>query len=500
MSQYDVAIIGAGINGLTAASYLAKAGKRVVVLERSSEAGGSAAAFDDAGFIPPRLISDLELGRHGFTSDQHTGRVFVPTSSGGWFVMHPDVAGTVQSLRAVSTRDAEKWPAFANSMARLAGFLQAIYDVPALRPQPRSVPDLMALAKVGRHLRGLGKTEMIEVLRTLPMSVAELLDDWFETDPLKGAIGARGIRGLMQGPRGGGTAFVMLHNQVGRAAGAFGAAPGVGNLVTALVTAARGYGAEIRTGAAVARVRVGNAVAQGVMLEDGSEIGARAVASSADPRSTFLGLVDTLHLEPEFVHAVRNIKFRGVVARVKLVLSEAPRCEGLAAGDVVSISPTLDYLERAFDHAKYGRTSEKPFIEARLSSQGGHSVLDARMQYAPYHLRSGAWDDAARTALGDLVVNTLNEYMPNVKASVLEREVMTPLDVETVYGVAEGNLDHGELTLDQILFMRPVAGWADYTTPIESLYLCGTGAHPGGSVAGGAGHLAARAILDGMSR
>jgi phytoene dehydrogenase-like protein len=499
MSQYDVAIIGAGVNGLTAAAYLAKAGKRVVVLERRSEAGGTA-AFGDDGFIPPQLISDLELGRHGFTADARSGRVFVPTRAGGWFVMQPDIAGTVQALRAVSTRDAEKWPAFANSMARLAGFLQAIYDVPALRPQPRSVPDLMALAKVGRHLRGLGKTEMIEVLRTLPMSVAELLDDWFETDPLKGAVAARGIRGLMQGPRGGGTAFVMLHHQVGRAAGAFGADPAASNLVAALLAAARGYGAEIRTGAAVERVRVGDAVAEGVVLEDGTEIGARAVASSADPRTTFLELVDTLHLDPEFVHAVHNIKFRGVVAHVKLVLSETPRCEGLAAGDVVSISPTLDYLERAFDHAKYGRTSAKPFIEARLSSQNGHAVLDARMQYAPYRLREGAWDDTARTALGELVVDTLNEYMPNVKASVLKREVMTPFDIETVYGVAEGNLDHGELTLDQILFMRPVAGWADYATPIRSLYLCGAGAHPGGSIAGGAGRLAARAILDGAGK
>src|SRR5688572_23069308 len=219
MSQFDVAIIGAGVNGLTAAAYLAKAGKRVVVLERRGEAGGTAAGFDDAGFVPPQLVSELDLGRHGFQSAaaNSTGRVFVPTASGGWFILQPDIPGTVQALRATSTRDAEKWPAFANSMARLAGFLQAIYEVPPLRPQPRSVPDLMALAKVGRNLRGLGKTEMIEVLRTLPMSIAELLDDWFETDPLKGAVAARGIRGLMQGPRGGGTAFVMLHHQVGRA-------------------------------------------------------------------------------------------------------------------------------------------------------------------------------------------------------------------------------------------------------------------------------------------
>jgi phytoene dehydrogenase-like protein len=519
--KYDVIVIGAGINGLTAAAYLAKAGQRVLVLERREAIGGLAgtdeiapgfradALAGETGFVPPTLVRDLELGQT-LQWIETDATVHVPRANGGWLTLWRDMARSVDALRVHSPADAAKWPAFCERMSRFAGFLEHVYASPPPRPHGTKPAELLSLFSLGKRMRGLGKTEMIELLRTLPMAVAELLDEWFEDDALKAAVGTAGVRNIFQGPRSGGTLFILLHHHIGERPGVFTGKRrlrgGAAALADALASAARRYGAELRTDADVERVDIRDGRAVGVVLADGEEIEAANVAASADPRRTFLRLVDPIELSPEFVRAVRNIKFRGATAFVDLALDQPPHFTGLDAGagtpaGVVTLVPSLTALERAYDDAKHGRVSQRPLLEVSIPSASdptmcpaGKHVMSVRVQYAPYRLRDGCWDDTRREALGDAVIRTLEEYAPNVPRSILHRRVRTPADLEEQYGLTEGHLGHGELTLDQILFMRPVPGWAHYRTPIERLYLCGSGAHPGGGIAGGAGKLAASVI------
>jgi phytoene dehydrogenase-like protein len=526
-APYDAVVIGAGLNGLVAAAYLAKAGQRVLVLERRNVVGGTVVTeevfpgfrFDtcrhDTGWMPPHVLRDLKLKRHGLELVDVDASVFAPHPGGGrndYLLLHHDPQRSATLIRKHSQADAEKWPAFATRVARLAGFLKAAYASVAPAVDASSVADLVSLASLGTRLRVLGKTDMVELLRTVPMSVGELLDDWFETDALKGVVGARGVTGIMQGPRSGGTAFVLLHHQVGRPVGAF-RAPlavrgGVGSLARALSAAATAFGAEIRTGVEVARIGTKGGRATGVVLRNGDEIAARRVVSGADPRRTFLDLCDPSRLDPAFVRAVRNFRYRGAWAKVNLALGTLPAFTALRDGGetalrgTISISPSLDYLERAYDDAKYGRVSERPHLEIRIPSLAdatlappSRHVMSIEVQYAPYHLRDGAWDDRARDALGDRVIETLATYAPDLPNAVLHRQVFSPRDLENVFALTEGHAYHGELTLDQILFMRPVAGWSRYRTPVSGLYLCGSGTHPGGGIAGGAGAHAATEIL-----
>jgi phytoene dehydrogenase-like protein len=342
------------------------------------------------------------------------------------------------------------------------------------------------------------------------MSVAEWLDDWFASDALKGAVGAGGITRILQGPRSAGTAFVLLHHQVGRPAGHVRGAHlvkgGLEALGRVLAEVAQGYGAEIRTAAPVREIVVRDGRTIGVALETGEHIAAKRVVSSADPRRTLCGLVPATHLDPEFVRAVKNIRFRGAVATVHLALGELPqfisRPGEASLRGAISIAPSLDYLERAYDDAKYGGVSRHPYLEARIPTllDPGRApprqhLMTVQVQYAPYHLRAGTWDAAARDRLADSVVATLNEYAPNLAASVRARHVVTPKDLEDRFGLTEGHPYQGEMTLDQIVFMRPVAGWARYRTPIKGLFLCGAGTHPGGGLAGASGRNAARELL-----
>ena len=526
-APYDAVVIGAGLNGLVAAAYLAKAGQRVLVLERRNIAGGTMVTeevfplfrFDtcrhDTGWIPPHIIRDLKLKKHGLELVDVDASVFAPHPGGGrndYLLLHHDPQRSAALIRKHSQADAEKWPAFANRIARLAGFLKAAYAKPAPAVDSTSFGDLLSLATLGTRLRVLGKTEMVELLRTVPMSVGELLDDWFETDALKGVIGARGVTGILQGPRSGGTAFVLLHHQVGRPVGAF-RAPyairgGVGSLARALAAAATSFGAEIRTGVEVVRVETKGGRAAGVVLRSGDEVAARRIVSATDPRRTFLDLCDPSRMDPGFVRAVRNVRYNGAWAKVNLALGALPTFSALREGGettlrgAISISPSLDYLERAYDDAKYGRVSERPHLEIRIPSLAdaslappGRHVMSIEVQYAPYHLRDGEWDAAARDALGDRVIETLAAYAPDLPGAVLHRQVLTPRDLENVFSLTEGHAYQGEMTLDQILFMRPVAGWSRYRTPVRDLFLCGAGTHPGGGIAGAAGANAARVIL-----
>lgn len=534
-STYDAIVIGAGHNGLVAAAYMARAGLEVLVVERRELVGGTAVTeqifpgFDfDAGAhrigsLHPALVGDLALARHGVEIVQADPTVFSPSLDGRHLLLWRDPRQSVEEIRRLSKADAEAWVPFGRLIAKAAGLLQAAGSVTPPDVTGRDVGDLWSMLKLGARLRGLGKKDMVEVLRLIPMSVSELLDDWFETDVLKGTLAASGIAGMFQGPMAAGTAHSLLSHHVGHEAGVLRPTTrvrgGVGVLTEALASAAKEHGVQVRTGQAVERVIVKEGRAVGVALESGEEIGARRVISNADPRRTFMSLVDPVHLPPEFVRKVQNIRFKGTSAKVHLVLGELPKFNGTAAdgphlNGVVSISPSVEYLERAYDDAKYGEPSRRPYLEVSIpsvtdsgSATGSGSATDSGTngsggyavsilaQYAPYHLKEGTWDSARRDALGDSVVRTLAEYAPNVESAVLQRHVMTPLDLEETYGLTEGNVYHGEITLDQMFFMRPVPGFARYRSPVEGLYMCGAGTHPGGGVTGVPGYNAACEIV-----
>jgi phytoene dehydrogenase-like protein len=518
----ELIVIGGGVNGLVTAAYLAKAGLKVLVLESRDTPGGLTTTeetvpgfrFDavglDAGWVLPDIVRDLRLGSHGVELVVPETSVFSPLPDGRALTIRTDPVRTAEGLARFAPEDARRWPAFATQLARFARVLESAYAVTPPHVPDATGGDLMTLLRLGRRLRGLGRRGMFEFLRVAPMPVAEWLDEWFLTDALKGAVAAGGITRLLQGPRSAGTAFVLLHHHVGRPVGAVRAVHlvngGLGNLTRALVAAAAGFGAEIRTNAPVREIVVRQGRVIGVALETGEHLAAPRVVSSADPRRTLCGLVDAGHLDPEFLRAVRNIKFRGAAATVHLALGELPRfaakAEDGALHGAICIAPTLDYLERAYDDAKYGGMSRQPYLEARIPTLRdpslapvGKHILSVQVQYTPYHLNHGGWDAIARERLADLVTDTLASYAPNVQQAVLHRHVVTPRDLEDRYGLTEGHAYHGELTLDQILFMRPVAGWARYRTPIEGLYLCGAGTHPGGGLAGAPGRNAARELL-----
>jgi phytoene dehydrogenase-like protein len=473
--SHDALVIGAGANGLVAAHYLARAGRRVLVLERAAEADGS----HDVGWIPPAVVRDLDLARHGLKVGRPDPWIVAAIPGARPLELHADIERSAESIRRLAPADGARWPDFCARARRLARVFERLYAAPPPDADARGLSDLLGLAALGLRVRMRGREAVIDLLRTPPMSIGQVLDEWFETPALKGVLAASGVAHLCQGPRSGGTAFAFVHQHVGSPAGVF--RPPVSNVGAVLAGLP---GVEIRRNAEVVGITVRDGRATGVVLAGGDEIVAPLVVSGADPRRTLLGLVDAAWLDPEFLRAVRNVKCRGVVARVTLDTDREPGFEALA------LAPSVDYLEHAYDDAKYGRVSVQPGIEARR--ENGRIV--AHVQYAPYALADGVWDVARRRALGDLVARTLAEHVPGLGLLPV-REVLAPPDLEARYGVTEGQLYHGEMTLDQILFMRPVAGWSRYRTPIAGLYLCGAGTHPGGGILGGPGRNAARAIL-----
>ncbi|MFN8455305.1 MAG: NAD(P)/FAD-dependent oxidoreductase [Anaerolineae bacterium] len=553
--QYDAIIIGGGHNGLVTAAYLAKAGKKVAVLERRDTLGGAAATEEiwpgfkvntgaaDAGLLRPEIIAELGLRGHGLEFIESEVAALALQPDGSPLTLWRDPRQTVAEIARFSPADAAKFPAFMRLMTTLTGVLDQIMTLTPPSLEEIKPGELIPWAKLGLKLKGLGAKEMMEFLRVLPMTTNEFLDEWFESDALKGALGAASISGLMQGPQSSGTAFVMLYNYLGAAAsGGFKASRfvrgGIGQLAAALGRAARQYKADIFTGAEVARIlltedpHTGEQRASGVVMASGEEIRAKVVISNADPNRTFFGLVGAPNLEPHFVRRVKNIRYRGCVAKVNLALSGLPnfslpsfpgRGQGEGLGGHLLVSPSLEYLERAYDDAKYGRFSAQPYLDVVIPSvldsllaPAGQHVMTITMQYAPYKLRGGRgaeeqgsggdknqknelhpsnWDETQRQVLGDKIIDTLAQYAPNLKDLIRHCQVITPADWERDYGLTEGNINHGEMMLDQLLFMRPVAGYGQYRSPIEGLYLCGAGAHPGGGVTGAPGYNAAREVL-----
>ncbi len=516
----DVVIIGGGVNGLVAAACLGKSGQKVLLLERGPAVGGQNQLGEfspgfradplghDAGWLPPAVAR--ELGLTGVARVVPDPSVAVPAGPGEWLSLSPDRRRAELEIRRHSVRDAAAWPGFTMLLARLAGVLQSLYVLPAPDIDTTSLGELLPLLGVARYLRGLGRKDMVEFLRTVPMSVQEFLDDRFECGPLKAAVGAVGVTHIRQGPRSGGTAFVLLHQLVGSAGGAIRGRgywqAGPDALARAVAEVAKRHGVTVRTGAEVARITVQDDSVAGVVLESGEEIATRIVLSGADPAQTLLGMVDPVWLDPEFLLAVRNIKFRGNAARVLYALDGLPVFPGLGApgalAGTLTLSSSLDQIERSADDAKYGRVSERPHVELHLPSvrwpglaPPGKHVLVAQATSAPYRLRAGPWTAAARDALGSRVTGAIAEVAPGFPGQVRHCEVLTPVEIEERYGLTEGAVTQGEMTLDQILFMRPVAGASRYATPISGLYLCGAGTHPGGGIAGGPGWLAARRVL-----
>ncbi len=515
-APYDAAIIGAGHNGLVTAAYLARAGWRVMVLEASDRVGGATKTVEFApgfkvnpgahwaGALDPSVLVDLQL-HDAVTIIPADPAVFAPTPDGKSLVFRSDLDATLESIRSFSSKDAERWSRFNALLDRASGLLNVLYASPPPEFPAVHLRDLPTLGRAARYLKKLGRREMMEVLRVLPMPVAALLDEWFETDVLKGTVGASGIVGVMQGPMAAGTTAVLLHHELGGAMGSV--RGGLGELTWALAAMVRERGGEVRTEAAVGEIAVRQGIAEGVVLEDGDEVRAKCVISGIDPKKTFLDLVPAASLGSTFLSRVENIRFRGACARVHLALDGLPTFTA-AEGDqhvlrgAISISPSIEYLERAYDDAKYGAISTRPYLEAVIPSlvddafaPAGKHVMSVYAQYAPYHLGGVGWNAAASQRLGDTVVDTLTEYAPDLPSKVLHREVLTPVDLEQRFGVTEGSINHGELMLDQFFFSRPVAGHADYRTPIHGLYLCGAGTHGGGGVNAIPGRNAARVVL-----
>jgi len=496
----DVIVIGAGLNGLVAANYLAKAGKRVLVLERRAIVGGQAAtesfaanftadALHAGGQLRPDIVSDLDLTRHGLPASTSEPLMSLLPDGGQLRLTADDSSETLASIRALSAKDAERWPAFVAFMRDATSFLDDAYRTPMPRLPHVSWSEGAPLAKLGLRLRGLGARDMFRVIRMLPMSALELTEEWFESDVMRAAIGAVAVHNSTLGPMSAGSGYTLLHNWLNRGGpGHRRVEGGLGRIAAALVTALKSRGGEVRTSADVKSILTDDLNVKGVQLANGKEITAPIVISGADPRHTLLDLVGAPELPPEFVWHTQSIKMRGSVAKVHLLTDGN---HGLPKGTVI-IAPAIRYVERAYDAAKYGQISQAPYLE--LTTSG--NVVSIHFQFAPYALRDSEWSQA-RAVLERIAVDTASEALPQLKASIKETKSLTPLDLEKTYGLTEGDLNHGRLILDQMFFMRPMPGWSTHKTPIENLYLCGAGVHGGGGISGASGRNAAQAVLKG---
>ena len=520
--RYDAVIVGGGHNGLTAAAYLARAGRRVVVLERRHVLGGAAVTEEVfPGFrfsvfsyvvslLRPEIIRELELPRFGLEILPLDGTITPLEDDYLWRVN--DHGKTIRELRRWSVNDAEAYEEYSQLMVDMARFVKPILSAIPPDPgriSPREWTPLFPLAKGFRRLtRRLQQT----FVQLMTMSAADFLEQWFETEPLKATMSASGIIGTFQGPRSPGTAYVLLHHYMGEIDGAFRAwgipKGGTGGVSNAIADAARALGAEIRTEAQVARVDVRGGRAVGVTLESGEEIAADVVVSSVDSHRTFLQLIEPGMLDDDFVAEVKRYKYRGSSGKVNLALDGLPElaCKP-GTGDwlrgAISFSPSLDYMERAYDEAKYGRPSSRPYIDMIIPTlvqpdmaPPGKHVMSCFVQWVPYHLAGGAaWDDAARERFGETVIDTIEERFPRIRDHIVHKQFITPLDIENITGLTEGNIFQGELSLEQLFFNRPVPGWARYRTPVRDLWMCGSATHPGGGIMGASGRIAALELL-----
>jgi phytoene dehydrogenase-like protein len=519
--KYDAVVIGGGHNGLTAAAYLGKAGRKVLVLERRHVVGGAAVTeevfpgfkFSVCSYVVsllrPEIIRELDLPRHGLEILPLDG-TFTPMPNGDYLWRVNDHAKTRREIARHSRLDAEAYDEYGKAMVETARFVKPILNMTPPDPLSRDPRELAVFWSLARRFSRLADADRYNQLQLMTMSAVDFLDQWFETDVLKATMAASGIIGTFLGIRSPGTAYVLLHHYMGEIDGAFRswgfARGGTGAISNAIADAAREAGVEIRMRAGVARIEVKGGRATGVVLANGDEVTADVVLSSVDPNQTFLKFIDERELPRDFVDEVRRYKFRGSSAKVNLALDALPNftClpgDGPHLRGALSISPSVDYMERAYDQAKYGEFSRRPYIDMVIPSltdpsvaPPGKHILSCFVQYAPYKLASDTWDEQ-REAFGDAVIDTLAVYAPNIRDIILHQQVVTPLDLEREWGLTEGNIFQGEMTPEQLFFARPVPGWAQYTTPIRNLWMCGSATHPGGGIMGAPGRNAALRIL-----
>lgn len=523
-SVYDAVVIGGGHNGLTAAAYLARAGLSTVVLERRHIVGGCCTTEEIvpgcrvsttsyiASMLRPEVVSELRLADYGLRMVPCDPAIQVPFRNGqvvSWWV---DRERAKAEFARISAKDAARFIEVDEELKKLARYLQPFFMEPPPEIGASSVAGWNDLFRIGKRFRGISSVEVAQLISFLTGSLGEFLDHNYESEKLKTLFLANNVYGKHGGPYQPGTAIGLLfhllsggeHELQGFSGHVMG---GMGAITQALAAAAINFGAEIRTSAPVAQIEVRDGQAYSVVLEDRSEICGRVVLSSADPKRTFLKFLPARELPEDFLFAIRGIKMDGPSAKVNFVLGEEPHFTGTPAGATplertfYTLVPSLEFAERCYDIAKFGEIPEELWVDCVVSSNAdsslappGRHILTCFVQYVPYKLRKGNWDEN-RELLGDRVVKKIAEYAPNVSAAIIARQVLTPLDLERTYGLTEGNIFHGDLRLEQLFFMRPVPGWSQYRTPIRGLYLCGAGAHPGGGVTGAPGRNAAYQVL-----
>ncbi|MEP6716976.1 MAG: NAD(P)/FAD-dependent oxidoreductase [Terriglobia bacterium] len=523
MKRYDAIVIGGGHNGLVTAAYLARAGRRVVVLERRSLVGGCAVTEEIwpgykvstgaylVSLLQERIVSELELVRFGYHVLPKDPAFFSVFPDGRHLFFWQDERSTLAEIAKFSERDAAAFPKYEAWLGKLAKVVESLLLITPPELPPKKPADFVEYLKLLGRFRHLGAAEISGLVKIFTQSAADLLDGWFESPEVKVTLATDGVIGANGGPRSAGTAYILMHHCMGGVNGRRGlwgfVKGGMGAVSEAIAASARSSGAEIRTDAAVDKVLVHNGRATGVALANGDELEAPVIASNLDPKLTFLRLLEPGELDPDFRQSIERYRVEGTSLKMNLALDGLPDFTALPGtpgpqhGATMHICPSIDYVERAWDDAKYGRPSLNPLIEMTCPTVYDPSLAPPRrhimgifLQYAPYTLRDANWDDL-RDPYGDRVLEVAAEYAPNMKDIVRERQVLTPLDLERRFGISGGNIFHGEMSLDQMFVMRPAAGWARYKTPVKGLYLCGSGAHPGGGVMGAPGYNAAREIL-----